>query len=249
MKNYVDLLENILAIGEKTEGRNGVVYSKFGKTIEFDLQHGFPLVTIRKVHYPAVVHELLGFLNNDDAYIRENTKIWDPWEGKIPYGKWLQYAGSVLLDSINNDPNSRRHVLNGWENQWVKGNMDGYALPCCHHGIQVNIRRGDFLDLIWMQRSVDVPVGLPFNIASYATLLHLLALHSGKKPGRLIGQFGDVHIYENQIEGVRKMLLNKPFSPPNLVINKKPSFSKYTVNDFILEDYQAHPYFKIEVTA
>lgn len=246
MRQYIDLIRDILYKGSTVYGRNGKTTRVFGRQIEFDIDKGFPIQTTRKVHFNAVLHELIGFMNGDDTYIRTNTKIWDKWEGRLPYTHLANI--SKLIEEAKANPESRRLLLAHWNNDWVSNKLGCYALPTCHDSFQINITGGK-VDLIWRQRSVDVVCGLPFNIASYATLLQIIALHLDLKPGKVIGQLGDVHIYENHMDVVSEMLKREPFPLPVLKITKEDNIMDYTLNNFELCCYEHHDYIKAEVVS
>ncbi len=259
MQAYLELLERIRREGETRSDRTGTgVISVFGHSMRFDLAAGFPLLTTKKLHIPSIVHELLWFLRGDTnvKYLQDNKiRIWDEWadeKGELGpvYGKqWRSWATgdgrsidqiSQLMLRLREDPLSRRHIVSAWN----VGDLAAMALPPCHAFFQVYIAKGR-LSLMLTQRSVDCFLGLPFNIASYSLLTHMLAQQAGYEPGEFIWSGGDCHIYFNHLDQISEQLGRKPYPLPQLVIKRKPeTIFDYSFEDFAFENYQAHPHIK-----
>jgi thymidylate synthase len=262
MKAYLQLLQDIMDHGVKKEDRTGTgTISVFGRQLRFDLAQGFPLLTTKKLHIRSILHELLWFLSGDTniTYLKENgVTIWDEWadeEGNLGrvYGAqwrtWLAPDGrsidqiSQMIEQIRNNPDSRRHLVSAWNPAEV-GNM---ALPPCHYAFQFYVADGK-LSCMFNMRSVDTFLGLPFNIASYAFLTHMVAEQCGLELGELIWTGGDVHIYLNHIEQVKLQLTREPFALPKLLIKNKPdSIFDYRFEDFEMVDYECHPGIKAPI--
>ena len=262
MRQYLDLLETILEKGEKKEDRTGTgTISRFGHQMRFDLSEGFPMVTTKKLHLKSIVHELLWFLAGDTnvKYLQENgVRIWNEWADEngdlghiygyqwrswpTPEGKRIDQISSVI-DSIKNRPDSRRHIVSAWN----VGELDKMNLPPCHILFQFYVAGGKLSCQLY-QRSADVFLGVPFNIASYALLTLMVAQVTGLQPGDFVHTFGDVHIYSNHIEQVKLQLTRKPFPLPQIKINPDvKSIFDFKFHDFELLNYQAHPHIKGEV--
>jgi len=262
MKQYLDLLEHILQNGVKKEDRTGTgTISMFGYQMRFDVSAGFPLVTTKKLHLKSIIHELLWFLKGDTnvRYLREHgVRIWNEWADPMGdlghiYGyqwrSWPDYDGghidqiTEVIDTIRNNPDSRRIIVSAWN----VGDLKRMNLPPCHTFFQFYVADGK-LSLQLYQRSADVFLGVPFNIASYALLLMMVAQVTGLQTGDLVHTFGDVHIYTNHIEQVKLQLSRKPRSLPTMRINPevKDIFS-FQYDDFVLENYDPHPHIKGEV--
>lgn len=269
---YLDLISEILDRGKFKDDRTGTgVRSLFGGQLRFDLNEGFPLLTTKKVHYPGIIHELLWFLKGDSniRYLKENNiKIWDEWAtpsgdlGPIYPVLWTKWAGSVnqiskLIDGIRNNPNSRRHVVSAWnpvdlpdesispQANVISGKM---ALAPCHCLFQFYVSGGNLSCHVY-QRSCDAPIGLPFNIASYAFFTHMVAEQTGLGVGDLIFSFGDVHIYENCIEQMEEQLTRESKELPRLKIKRRPrSVFDYHSDDFEIIGYNPHPPIKMKVS-
>ncbi|MBI2637969.1 thymidylate synthase [Candidatus Peregrinibacteria bacterium] len=269
MKEYLSLVEEILDKGEKKNDRTGVgTISVFGIQRKYDLRKGFPMVTTKKVLFDAVVRELLWFLKgstniNDD--LAQHTPIWNAWadpKGELGpiYGyqwrKWEKFSWDRLakkwrkthvdqiqnvLDEIRCNPNSRRLIVNAWN----VADLDRMKLPPCHLLFQFYVVNGR-LDCQLYQRSADIALGVPFNIASYATLMMMIAQECGLTPGIFTHTLGDAHIYLNHIEGLREQLARKPYPLPTLKITDKP-FWDLKFEDFTLENYQHHEFIKFKV--
>lgn len=262
MKEYLDTLKEILETGEVKSDRTGTgTISKFGCQMRFDLQQGFPLVTTKKLHLRSIIHELLWFLKGETniAYLKENkVRIWDEWADENDdlgpvYGKqwrsWETQDGraidqiSNVIHDIKTNPDSRRLIVSAWN----VGELDQMKLMPCHLLFQFYVSNGR-LSCKLIQRSADFFLGVPFNIASYALLTHMIAQQCGLEIGEFIWSGGDCHIYSNHIEQVKEQLSRKPFPLPELRIARKPeSIFDYQLEDFVFENYQCHPTIKAPV--
>lgn len=262
MKNYQELLRDILENGVDKGDRTGTgTRSVFGRQLRFDLNKGFPLVTTKRIHLKSVIHELLWFLKGDTntSYLKENgVTIWDEWadaEGNLgpvygsqwrawetPDGRHIDQIANVI-DSIRNNPDSRRHIVSAWNVAVI----DEMKLPPCHFVFQFYVAQGKLSCMLTM-RSVDTFLGLPFNIASYALLTHMVAQQCDLEVGEFVWSGGDVHIYSNHMEQVQTQLQREPYPLPKLVIKRKPdSIFDYVYEDFEFENYQHHPGIKAPV--
>ena len=262
MKQYLDFLQHILKYGEhKNDRTNTGIISAFGYQMRFDLSQGFPLVTTKKIHLRSIVHELLWFLKGDTniAYLKENqVRIWDEWadaEGNLGpvYGKqwraWEAKEGRVIdqisqvVEQIKTNPDSRRLIVSAWN----VGELSEMALPPCHLLFQFNVNAGRLSCLLY-QRSADAFLGVPFNIASYALLTHMVAQQCDLEVGEFIWTGGDCHIYQNHLEQVNLQLSREPFPLPHLNIKRRPhSLFEYQFEDFEIINYQSHAAIKGEV--
>ena len=254
MQQYLGFLQHILTHGRKRNDRTGVgTHSVFSYEMRFDLQAGFPLVTTKKIHTKSVIHELLWFIKGDTnvKYLNDNgVKIWNEWQdengnlGPI-YGKqwrsWQDKSGafhdqlSNVINLIKTDPNSRRLIVNAWN----VGELSNMALPPCHTMFQFYVNDG-CLSCKLTQRSADAFLGVPFNIASYALLTHMVATVCGLKVGDFIWSGGDCHIYNNHLEQVREQLSRTPFPLPTLELQHKTSIDDFTYDDFTIKNYRSH---------
>jgi thymidylate synthase len=263
MKPYLDLLKHVLEHGHEKMDRTGTgTRSVFGYQMRFDLQDGFPLMTTKKIHLKSVIYELLWFLRGETntRYLHENgVTIWDEWaspEGELGhiYGfqwrSWPSYAGtsidqiSTILQSIRHNPDSRRHIVSAWN----VADLENMALPPCHVLFQFYVAGGK-LSLQLYQRSADIFIGVPFNIASYALLLMMVAQTVNLKPGEFIHTLGDAHIYRNHLEQVRLQLTREPRPLPSMMLNPAvKSLFDFTYSDFTLENYNPHPHIKGEIS-
>lgn len=260
MHQYLSLVREVLENGEKKEDRTGTgTISLFGIQRKYDLREGFPLLTTKKVLFSAVLRELLWFLKgstNINDGLTEFTPIWDAWadeKGELGpvYGKqwrrWNAVNGREIdqiqaaIDMIKNNPDSRRIIVNAWN----VGEIDQMALPPCHMFFQFYVVNGR-LDCQLYQRSADIALGVPFNIASYAALLMMVAQECSLQPGIFTHTMGDAHIYLNHIEGLEEQLKRTPKKLPQLKIVKKP-FWELTFEDFELLDYEHDPFIKFKV--
>lgn len=265
MRNYLDLLREIDANGIEKENRTGVkTKSVFGKSLEFDLAYGFPVVTTKKIHLKSVIHELLWFIsgNTNIRYLQENgVRIWNEWadeDGNLGpvYGhmwrKWPRSDGSTIdqlgkaIETLKTDPDDRRIIVNAWNPEYlpIKGksfsenvHLGKQALPPCHYSFQFvsyNNNGTRELNLLWNQRSVDCFLGLPFNITSYALLLAMVAHVVRMRPRKLVFHGGDCHLYENHLEQVRTQIQREPYPLPDLRLN--PAIDN--IDDFTYDDIE-----------
>jgi thymidylate synthase len=262
MKQYLDLLRDILANGTKKEDRTGTgTLSVFGRQMRFDLQEGFPLVTTKKLHVRSIFYELLWFLRGDTniAFLKENrVSIWDEWadeNGELGpvYGKqwrrWETKDGrtidqiSQVIAQIKTNPDSRRLLVSAWN----VGEVETMALPPCHLLFQFYVAHGRLSCQLYM-RSIDCFLGLPFNIASYALLTHLIAQQCDLGVGEFIWTGGDCHLYANHLEQARLQITRETCPLPQLVIKRKPaSIFEYVYEDFEIVNYQSHPHIAAQV--
>lgn len=262
MKTYLQLLNHILEQGTPKTDRTGTgTLSVFGYQMRFDLQKGFPLVTTKKLHLKSIIHELLWFLKGETNihYLKEHgVRIWDEWAdengdlGPI-YGKqWRSWEGAngqtvdqiaKVIQEIKNNPDSRRLIVNSWN----VGELDKMALTPCHAMFQFYVANGRLSCQLY-QRSADVFLGVPFNIASYALLTHMIAQQCNLDVGEFIWTGGDCHLYSNHLEQARLQLERLPFDSPQLLIKSKPSsIDGYQFEDFEILNYQCHPAIKAPI--
>lgn len=262
MQQYLQLLEHILQKGIKKQDRTGTgTLSCFGYQMRFDLQEGFPMVTTKKLHLKSIIHELLWFLKGETniRYLKENgVSIWDEWadeNGELGpvYGKqwrsWQSTSGkqidqvSELIAQINSNPDSRRLIISAWN----VGDLPEMALMPCHALFQFYVADGKLSCQLY-QRSADVFLGVPFNIASYALLTLMIAQVCNLEPGEFVHTFGDVHLYNNHLEQARLQLSRKPFPLPQMKLNPAvKNIFDFKFEDFTLENYQHHPPIKAPV--
>lgn len=262
MQQYLNLLQHIIDNGaEKTDRTGTGTKSCFGYQMRFNLAEGFPMVTTKKLHLKSIIYELLWFLNGDTniKYLNENgVRIWDEWAdangdlGPV-YGKqWRSWEGangvvidqiSALIQQIKKTPDSRRLIVSAWN----VGDLSKMALMPCHNMFQFYVADGKLSCQLY-QRSADVFLGVPFNIASYALLTMMIANICGLEYGDFVHSFGDVHLYNNHLEQAKLQLSRTPFPLPTMKINKevKDIFS-YQFSDFTLENYTSHPSIKAPV--
>ena len=259
MKQYLDLLDRILKEGVRKEDRTGTgTISVFGHQMRFNMEEGFPLLTTKKLHLKSIIHELLWFLNGDTnvKYLQDNgVRIWNEWAdengdlGHI-YGyqwrSWPDYEGghidqiSEVVNTLKTNPDSRRIIVNAWN----VGDIKNMNLPPCHAFFQFYVADGK-LSLQLYQRSADTFLGVPFNIASYALLLKMMAQVCGLKEGDFVHTLGDAHIYTNHLEQVREQLSREPRHLPTMKINPDvKSIFDFKYEDFELTDYDPHPHIK-----
>lgn len=271
MQQYQQLLQHILNNGVTKTDRTGTgTISVFGYQMRFDLAEGFPLITTKKLHVKSIIYELLWFLKGDTniKYLTDNgVKIWNEWADKNGdlgpvYGKqwrsWLSTNGKVtdqisdVINQIKNNPDSRRIIVSAWN----VGELSEMALMPCHALFQFyvdppDVAKGETrgkLSCQLYQRSADVFLGVPFNIASYALLTMMIAQVCDLDPGGFIHTFGDVHIYNNHLEQVKLQLTRTPHALPKMIINPQvKSIFDFQFEDFTLENYQHHPHIKAEV--
>ncbi len=262
MKQYLDLLQDILDNGTLKQDRTGTgTLSVFGRQMRFDLAEGLPLVTTKKLHLPSIIHELLWFVSGETniGYLQENgVSIWDEWadeQGELGdvYGRqWRSWPApdgrnidqlQNLVEQLRSNPDSRRHIVSAWN----VAAIENMALPPCHYVYQFYVADGR-LSCMFNMRSVDCFLGLPFNLASYALLTCMLAQQCDLVPGELIWTGGDVHLYLNHLQQTRLQLMRQPYPLPQLKIHRKPaSLFAYRFDDFLIEDYQYHPHIKARV--
>lgn len=262
MQQYHQLLETVLREGVKKEDRTGTgTISIFGYQMRFPLQDGFPCITTKKLHLRSIIHELLWFLKGETniRYLHENkVSIWDEWaapDGELGpvYGyQWRSWPApdgrhidqiSMVLDSIRKNPDSRRHIVSAWN----VADIDRMALPPCHVMFQFYVASGTLSCQLY-QRSADIFLGVPFNIASYALLTHMVAQVTGLKPGVFVHTFGDAHIYLNHLDQVKLQLSRNPLPLPALWLNPAVNdLFSFGFDDIGLENYQAHPHIKGEI--
>ena len=276
MKQYLDLLQHIMDKGVQKGDRTGTgTKSVFGYQMRFDLQEGFPMVTTKKLHLKSIIYELLWFLRGETniRYLKEHgVSIWDEWateEGELGpiYGKqWVAWETpkgeqinqiQQIIDTLKQNPNSRRMLVSAWnpadlpdesispQENVKQGRM---ALATCHAFFQFYVAEGKLSCQLY-QRSADTFLGVPFNIASYALLVHMIAQQTGLEVGEFIWTGGDVHLYNNTLEQAKLQVSREPYPLPKLKIKRKPeSIFDYQYEDFEIEGYQSHPHIKAEVS-
>lgn len=264
MKTYLDLLQQVIEKGKQRNDRTGVgTYSLFGAQVRFDLAEGFPLLTTKKMHLKSVIHELIWFLHGKTnlRYLHEHkVSIWDEWAdengelGRIYGAQWCDWRrpdGSSLnqietvIEQIKKQPESRRHIVSAWN----PGELDQMKLPPCHILFQfyVDIEE-QRLSCQLYQRSADIFLGVPFNIASYALLTLMVAQVCGLKPGDFVHTFGDIHLYMNHRDQAEIQLSRKPRKQPVMKLNTEvKTIREFCYDDFILEGYDPHPSIKAPV--
>jgi thymidylate synthase len=259
MIQYLNLLQHVLNTGIEKSDRTGTgTLSVFGYQMRFNLQNGFPLMTTKKLHLKSIIYELLWFLKGDTniRYLNDHqVSIWNEWadpQGNLGhiYGyqwrSWPGYSGESIdqiaqvIRSIRENPDSRRHIVSAWN----VGDLDQMALPPCHILFQFYIANGSLSCQLY-QRSADIFIGVPFNIASYALLLMMVAQVTGLKPGEFIHTLGDAHVYKNHIEQVKTQLGRDPRPLPAMRLNPSVTdINTFDYTDFILENYDPHPHIK-----
>jgi thymidylate synthase len=263
MKQYLELLDHVLKNGVEKKDRTGTgTISVFGYQMRFDLQEGFPVMTTKKLHLRSIIHELLWFLNGETnvSYLHaNNVSIWDEWAdengdlGHIYGYQWRSWPTpdgraidqiSQVVNSIKENPDSRRHIVSAWN----VGELDKMALPPCHVLFQFYVADGKLSCQLY-QRSCDIFLGVPFNIASYALLTLMVARVTGLQPGEFIHTLGDAHIYLNHIDQVKLQLTRQPFPLPKMIINPdRKDIFQFVFDDFSLANYQSHPHIKGEIS-
>lgn len=263
MKQYLDLLRHIEARGTVKSDRTGTgTISTFGYQMRFDLSEGFPVLTTKKLHLRSIIHELLWFLRGDTniGYLHDNNvTIWDEWAdangdlGPVYGSQWRSWPApdgrsidqiAGVVDQIRRNPDSRRLIVSAWN----VADIDRMALPPCHALFQFYVADGRLSCQLY-QRSADVFLGVPFNIASYALLLMMMAQVTGLKAGDFVHTLGDAHIYNDHLEQVDLQLTREPRKLPRMVINPDvKSIFDFTYDDFKLEDYDPHPHIKAKVS-
>ena len=259
MKQYLDLLNHIIENGIEKEDRTGVgTLSTFGYQTRFDLSKGFPLITTKKIHLKSVIYELLWFINGDSNidYLNSNgVSIWDEWAdssgnlGRIYGVQWRSWKKDNnsqidqlknLMDSLRNNPNSRRHIVSAWN----VGEIDEMALPPCHCLFQFYLANNKLSCQLY-QRSADAFLGVPFNIASYSILVHMIAHVLNYEVGDFVYTVGDLHLYKNHVPQAKIQIQRKPYELPNLKISKKvKDIFSFEYKDFEIINYKAHPHIK-----
>ncbi|MEE1620605.1 thymidylate synthase [Zafaria sp. Z1313] len=259
---YEDLLRDVMAHGTPKTDRTGTgTRSVFGRQLRFDLSESFPLITTKRVHFKSVAVELLWFLRGDSnvAWLREQgVTIWDEWAGEdgelgpvygVQWRSWPTPDGghidqiAQVVESLKDNPDSRRHLVSAWNVAEI-ANM---ALPPCHMFFQFYVADGKLSCQLY-QRSADMFLGVPFNIASYALLTHMVAQQTGLEVGEFVWTGGDVHIYDNHVEQVTEQLSREPYAGPQLRIKRVPeSIFDYAFEDFEVLGYQHHPTIKAPV--
>jgi len=262
MKQYLSLLDHVLTHGVQKEDRTGTgTISAFGYQMRFDLREKFPLLTTKKLHLRSIIHELLWFLmgSTNVKYLNENkVTIWNEWadmNGELGpvYGyQWRSWPGNDgssvdqigrVVESVRNNPDSRRHIVSAWN----VGDLDKMALPPCHLMFQFYVANGELSCQLY-QRSCDIFLGVPFNIASYALLTLMMAQVTGLKPGEFIHTLGDAHIYKNHLGQVKLQLTRQPLPLPVMLLNPAvKDIGKFQYEDFQLTGYQSHPHIKGQI--
>jgi len=262
MKQYHDFMRRALEEGARIDDRTGVgVLGVFGHQMRFDLADGFPLVTTKKLHLRSIIHELLWFLSGDTniAYLkRHGVSIWDEWAdengdlGPVYGHQWRSWpardGGTIdqiaeVVEAIRTNPHSRRHVVTAWN----PADLDRMALPPCHCLFQFHVADGRLSCQLY-QRSADIFLGVPFNIASYALLTMMTAQVTGLRPGDFVHTLGDAHLYLNHLDQAREQLRREPRPLPTMTLNPEVgSLLDFTYDDFTLSGYNPHPHIKAQV--
>lgn len=262
MQQYLDLMRHVMENGALKGDRTGTgTRSVFGYQMRFDLEHGFPLVTTKKLHLKSIIHELLWFLNGDTntRYLNENgVSIWNEWAdesgdlGPVYGAQWRSWPTpggdhvdqiSNLVEAIKSNPNSRRHIVSAWN----VAELDNMALPPCHCLFQFYVADGRLSCQLY-QRSADIFLGVPFNIASYALLTLMLAQVTNLQPGDFVHTFGDAHIYANHMDQAVEQLSRAPRALPEMLINPKVTdLFGFSFEDFVLHNYNPHPHISAPV--
>jgi len=259
MKQYLDLMQHVLDNGTQKHDRTGTgTISVFGYQMRFNLQEGFPMVTTKKLHLKSIIHELIWFLQGDTniKYLKDNgVRIWDEWAdengnlGPVYGSQWRSWpkpdGGHIdqitqIINTIKNNPDSRRIIVSAWN----VAEIENMALPPCHAFFQFYVADGKLSCQLY-QRSADIFLGVPFNIASYALLTMMVAQVCGLEAGDFIHTFGDAHIYNNHLEQVKLQLSRDPKPLPTMKINPEvKDIFDFKFEDFELENYEAHPHIK-----
>ncbi len=262
MQNYLELLHDVLHNGKLRGDRTGIgTYSVFCRQLRFNLQDGFPLLTTKKLHIASIIHELLWFISgqtNVEYLTRNGVSIWNEWadqQGELGpiYGhQWRSWEApdgrhidqlANLIEQIKTNPTSRRLLVNAWN----VGALEQMALPPCHYSFQFYVNDG-VIDCLFNMRSVDVFLGLPFNIASYALLTMMIAQQTGLKAGELIWSGADVHLYQNHLDQAKLQLTRSPEALPKLMFNRKPdSLFDYKFEDINIQNYNPQPHISAKV--
>jgi thymidylate synthase len=262
MRQYLDLMKDILENGTHKSDRTGTgTLSVFGRQLRFNLAEGFPLITTKKLHLRSIIYELLWFLNGDTniKYLKDNgVSIWDEWAdengdlGPVYGYQWRSWparnGGKIdqitkVIEQLKQKPDSRRHIVTAWN----PADVDDMALPPCHALFQFYVADGKLSCQLY-QRSCDTFLGLPFNIASYALLTHMIAQQCDLEVGEFVWTGGDTHLYTNHLDQTKLQLEREPFALPTLKINRKPSsIFEYQFGDFEIINYQSHPSIKAPI--
>ena len=262
MRQYLDLIQKVLDHGVTKTDRTGTgTLSVFGHQMRFELSDGFPLVTTKKLHLKSIVHELIWFLSGDTniGYLKENgVSIWNEWAdengdlGPVYGAQWRSWPGSEgeaidqikqVIEGIRSSPDSRRLIIAAWN----PAEIENQALPPCHCLFQFYVANGRLSCQLY-QRSADIFLGVPFNIASYALLTMMMAQVAGLKPGEFIHTLGDAHLYLNHLDQARLQLSRSPRTPPTMRLNQEvSSIFDFVFDDFTLEGYDPHPHIKAKV--
>jgi thymidylate synthase len=260
-RQYLGLLADIMATGTRRDDRTGVgTLGVFGRQMRFDLAQGFPLLTTKKLHLRSIIVELLWFLRGETniRYLKDHgVSIWDEWanaEGDLGpvYGKqWRSWTApdgrvidqiSAVVEAIRKNPNSRRHIVSAWN----PADVEDMALPPCHCLFQFFVADGRLSCQLY-QRSADVFLGVPFNIASYALLTMMVARVTGLQPGEFVHTFGDAHLYLNHLDQAKTQLAREPYPFPTMTLADKDDLFAFELDDFLVEGYQAHPTIKAPI--
>ncbi|MCZ6668243.1 MAG: thymidylate synthase [Gammaproteobacteria bacterium] len=262
MQQYLDLMRHVIENGSEKNDRTGTgTRSVFGYQMRFDLSQGFPLITTKKLHLHSIIHELLWFLQGDTntAYLKRNkVRIWDEWAdengdlGPVYGAQWRSWAApdgrridqiQQLIELIRTTPDSRRMIISAWN----VGEIDQMALPPCHALFQFYVADGRLSCQLY-QRSADIFLGVPFNIASYALLVLMVARVTGLMPGDFVHTLGDTHLYTNHIQQARLQLSRRPYQLPKMSLNSEVNdILAFRYEDFELQDYQCHEHIKAAV--
>ena len=263
MKQYLELLDHVLKNGTRKTDRTGTgTISVFGYQMRFDLENGFPLMTTKKLHLKSILHELLWFISGETniKYLTDNgVRIWNEWAdadgnlGPVYGSQWRSWPAadgrkidqlSGVIEALRKSPDSRRHLVSAWN----VGEIEKMALPPCHILFQFYVAGGRLSCQLY-QRSCDIFLGVPFNIASYSLLTMMVAQVTGYRPGEFIHTLGDAHIYLNHVEQVKLQLTREPYKLPRITINRDvKEITGFRYDDFTLSDYQAHPHIKGEIS-
>jgi len=262
VKQYLDLLDHVMKHGSEKTDRTGTgTVSVFGHQMRFNLENGFPLLTTKKLHLRSIIHELLWFIKGETniSYLKaNNVSIWNEWAdsngnlGPVYGYQWRSWPTAdgkhidqlaQVIESLKKNPDSRRHIVNAWN----VGEIEKMALPPCHILFQFYVVDGK-LSCQMYQRSADIFLGVPFNIASYALLLMMVAQATGLKPYEFIHTLGDAHIYKNHLDQVKVQLQREPRKLPKMSINpERKNISDFVFEDFTLSDYDPHPHIKGDI--
>ena len=262
MNEYLSMMKHVRDTGTRKEDRTGTgTLSVFGYQMRFDLSHGFPLVTTKRLHIRSIIHELLWFLKGDSniGYLVDNgVSIWNEWADEngelgpvygVQWRSWPDARGDThdqiaeVVETIRSNPDSRRIIVSAWN----VGELKNMALPPCHAMFQFYVADGKLSCQLY-QRSADIFLGVPFNIASYALLTHMIAQQSDLNVGDFVWTGGDCHLYLNHLEQVDEQLSRKPLPLPRLVIRRRPaSIFDYEYDDFEILNYEAHPHIRAAV--